>query len=144
MNWVLMAVAGFAAGVAAAMGLGGGFVLLVALTLTGTAQREAQWINLVFFLPVAALALFLHRKNGLLIGMGTAQCLQNLVGLILDAQAHAIEAGRAQLVQRHGVDRFRVGLKGHLTLPVHIEPLTDFRQNSFQAVGAKKAGLIDQ
>ena len=84
MNWVLMAVAGFAAGVAAAMGPGGGFVLLVALTLTGTAQREAQWINLVFFLPVAALALFLHRKNGLLdLGQVVPAAAGGLLGAVL-------------------------------------------------------------
>lgn len=84
MNWVLMAVAGFAAGVAAAMGLGGGFVLLVALALTGTAQREAQWINLVFFLPVAALALILHRKNGLLdLGQVVPAAAGGLLGAVL-------------------------------------------------------------
>ena len=55
------------AGTAAAMGLGGGFVLLVYLTaLAGIPQMEAQWINLIFFLPIGGLALFWHGKNGLI------------------------------------------------------------------------------
>ncbi len=57
---------GFFSGLAASMGLGGGFVLLVYLTLfTGCSQLEAQGINLVFFLPIALLSLLLHTKNKL-------------------------------------------------------------------------------
>ena len=55
------------AGVAASMGLGGGFILLVYLTaFAGEAQMDAQWINLVFFLPIGGFALFFHIKNGLI------------------------------------------------------------------------------
>ncbi|MCI8601106.1 MAG: TSUP family transporter [Oscillospiraceae bacterium] len=67
LGWAITAAAGFFAGVTAAMGLGGGFVLLVCLTgFLGVPQTEAQWINLIFFLPVAALSLIFHHKNGLL------------------------------------------------------------------------------
>lgn len=67
LGWMITAAAGFFAGMTAAMGLGGGFVLLVCLTgFLGVGQTDAQWINLVFFLPVAALSLIFHRKNGLL------------------------------------------------------------------------------
>ena len=59
------ALAGFAAGALGAMGLGGGGVLLLYLALTGTGQLAAQGVNLTFFLPIAALSLVLHRKNGL-------------------------------------------------------------------------------
>ena len=59
------ALAGFAAGTLGAMGLGGGGVLLLYLALTGTGQLAAQGVNLTFFLPIAALSLVLHRKNGL-------------------------------------------------------------------------------
>lgn len=64
-SFLTAALAGFAAGALGAMGLGGGAVLLLCLALTGTDQLTAQGINLIFFLPVAALSLFLHRKNGL-------------------------------------------------------------------------------
>lgn len=60
-------IAGLFAGAAGAMGLGGGSVLLIYLTLVeGTAQLEAQGINLLFFLPCAIAALIFHCKNKLL------------------------------------------------------------------------------
>jgi uncharacterized membrane protein YfcA len=67
MNHVILAVAGFLSGLTASMGLGGGFVLLVYLTLfTSLPQKEAQLINLVFFLPIALLSVFLHLKHHLI------------------------------------------------------------------------------
>lgn len=66
-SWIITAVASFAAGVAASMGLGGGFVLLVYLTaVAGVDQLAAQWMNLIFFLPVGGLSLWIHLKNGLI------------------------------------------------------------------------------
>ena len=48
------------------MGLGGGFVLVVWLTLFAeTEQRTAQGINVLFFLPIAFVSLIMHLKNGL-------------------------------------------------------------------------------
>lgn len=48
------------------MGMGGGFILVVWLTLAEeTAQRTAQGINLLFFLPIALLSLIFHIKNKL-------------------------------------------------------------------------------
>ena len=56
---------GFLAGFAGGLGVGGGGILLLYLTaFTETSQLSAQGINLVFFLPTAAAALFLHFKNG--------------------------------------------------------------------------------
>ena len=55
-----------AAGFLGAMGLGGGSLLLLYLTLVqGMEQLTAQGINLVFFIPCAALALLFHTKNRL-------------------------------------------------------------------------------
>ncbi len=60
------AVVGFLTGVIASMGLGGGFVLMIWLTLfAGVQQKAAQGINLVFFLPIALLSLIMHIKGGL-------------------------------------------------------------------------------
>ena len=48
-------------------GVGGGTLLLVCMTLfLGVGHREAQAINLLFFLPTAGISLFFHRKNGFL------------------------------------------------------------------------------
>ena len=61
MDWLI----GFFAGFAGGLGVGGGGILLLYLTaFTETSQLSAQGINLVFFLPTAAAALFLHFKNG--------------------------------------------------------------------------------
>lgn len=56
---------GFFAGFAGGLGIGGGGILLLCLTaFCGIDQLSAQGINLVFFLPTAAAALFMHLRNG--------------------------------------------------------------------------------
>lgn len=63
-QYALAAAAGFLAGTAGAMGLGGGSILLLYLTLVaGEDQLHAQGINLLFFIPCAAAALWLHQKE---------------------------------------------------------------------------------
>ena len=58
--------AAIAAGMAAAMGLGGGSFLIIYLTVfAGVSQQAAQGINLVFFIPAAACAVWLHTRNRL-------------------------------------------------------------------------------
>ena len=58
--------AGLLAGAMGALGLGGGSVLLLYLTLVlNTDQLAAQGVNLLFFLPVAAVSLFFHHRSGL-------------------------------------------------------------------------------
>ena len=59
--------AGFAAGVIGSMGMGGGTILIPVLTiLLGVNQHVAQATNVIAFLPMAALALPAHKRNGLL------------------------------------------------------------------------------
>ncbi len=63
---MMEAVIGFLTGIMASMGLGGGFVLVVWLTLfADVQQRTAQGINVLFFLPIAFVSLIMHLKNGL-------------------------------------------------------------------------------
>lgn len=63
---MMEAIIGFATGILASMGLGGGFILVVWLTLfAGVGQKAAQGINVLFFLPIAFIALILHLKNHL-------------------------------------------------------------------------------
>ena len=58
-------IAGIASGVIAGMGMGGGTLLIPALTLLlGVAQRGAQGVNMLSFLPAAVIALAIHRKGG--------------------------------------------------------------------------------
>lgn len=57
---------GILTGATASMGLGGGFILLVYLSVfTEIPQDIAQGINLLFFLPIALLSLVIHIKNKL-------------------------------------------------------------------------------
>lgn len=63
---MMEAVIGFLTGVMASMGLGGGFVLVVWLTMfADVEQRTAQGINVLFFLPIAFVSLIMHLRNGL-------------------------------------------------------------------------------
>ena len=58
-------IAGIASGIIAGMGLGGGTLLIPALTLLlGVAQRQAQGVNMLAFIPAAAIALMIHRRAG--------------------------------------------------------------------------------
>lgn len=64
---MIQAVVGALSGVVASMGLGGGFVLLIWLTLhDGMPQREAQGVNLLFFLPIALISVIMHLRGGLI------------------------------------------------------------------------------
>ncbi len=66
MSWLAASVVGALTGVAASMGLGGGFILLLYLALASDlAQTEAQGVNLLFFLPIIAIAVIIHLKNRL-------------------------------------------------------------------------------
>lgn len=59
--------AGFVSGALGALGLGGGSVLILYLTLfAGMEQAQAQGINLVFFVPCALLAVVLYARKGLI------------------------------------------------------------------------------
>ena len=63
-DWIAI-LAGFGSAVLASMGMGGGSILILYLTLiAGVPQREAQGVNLLFFLPIGAAALWLHWRQG--------------------------------------------------------------------------------
>ena len=54
-------IAGILSGIVGSMGLGGGAVLLIYLSLIkGTDQLKAQGINLLFFIPVAVLSVIIY------------------------------------------------------------------------------------
>ncbi len=60
MNWAVI-LAGFLSGLIGAMGLGGGGVLLIYLTVfADTGQLAAQGINLLFFLPIGLLSVVIY------------------------------------------------------------------------------------
>lgn len=64
-GWVLPLLIGALTGILSGFGVGGGTLLLVWLTaVAGMDQQAAQGINLLYFLPAAALSLPAHVKNG--------------------------------------------------------------------------------
>lgn len=67
MDYVIAIIAGILAGAAGSMGLGGGSVLLIYLTVfAGVSQLTAQGINLVFFLPIGAIAVVIYMRKGII------------------------------------------------------------------------------
>lgn len=94
MQYLVFIVAGFASGIIAGMGMGGGTLLIPALTLVaGIGQHEAQGINMLCFLPAALTAILVHRKEGrlefkrcipVIIGGTAGAVLGALLALALD------------------------------------------------------------
>lgn len=73
---VISVAAVFASSILAAMGLGGGAVLLLYLTLmTDLSQPVSQATNLLLFIPAACMSLIIHRKNGLVNSKYLRSCL---------------------------------------------------------------------
>ena len=64
MDWIIIGIVAFLTGITASMGLGGGFILVIYLTIFAQMpQLAAQGVNLIFFLPIAAFSLIFHIKN---------------------------------------------------------------------------------
>ena len=97
---ILLIVAGVASGVFGGMGMGGGTVLIPTLTIFfGVEQKVAQAINLVAFVPMAAVSLIVHIKNervkkeGLL-SMIIPACTVSLCGSLAAAKIDGKILGR--------------------------------------------------
>ena len=72
--------AGFFSGLTASMGLGGGFVLMIFLTVfKGYNQIYSQAINLMFFIPIA---IFSINLNGEIMARITNNNGQNIIAII--------------------------------------------------------------
>lgn len=76
----------FLSSLVAAMGLGGGTVLLLYLSFFSTlSQPQMQSLNLLLFLPAAALSLFFHWKNKLISFSLLKPCIPGgIIGGILE------------------------------------------------------------
>lgn len=63
-NWWFCALVGCVLGFLSGLGVGGGSLLMLWLTLVvGTAQEQARLLNLMFFLPCALIASLFHWKQ---------------------------------------------------------------------------------
>ena len=62
---MLTAIVGFFSGILSGMGVGGGMLLIPALRIFfDISQKNAQFINLLYFVPVALCALIIHIRRG--------------------------------------------------------------------------------
>lgn len=65
MRFVYLAAVSIISGAIGGMGIGGGVILIPVLTAVfGIAQKQAQFVNLLYFVPVALCALFVHSRAG--------------------------------------------------------------------------------
>ena len=65
MNYLVYILIGLGAGIISGLGIGGGTILIPALTLIyGLPQQQAQNVNLMYFIPTAIVALISHFKSG--------------------------------------------------------------------------------
>ena len=88
-GWMTAAAAGVISGIAGSLGLGGGSVLLLYLTVfAGMSQRHAQGINLLFFIPCAVTALISHSRAGLVAWRDALPCAA--VGLLGSASGYIL------------------------------------------------------
>ena len=84
---VYMWLAGILSGIIGAMGIGGGGVLIIYLTLiAGIDQITAQGINLLFFIPCAVIALVIHSRKKLIVWrLAFPMILGGLIGVAIGA-----------------------------------------------------------
>lgn len=67
MDYMITALAGILSGTLGAMGLGGGGVLIIYLTIFASVEQSvAQGINLIFFIPIAFIAICIYYKKKLI------------------------------------------------------------------------------
>ncbi len=67
LDYIISAVAAIISGIIGGMGMGGGGVLIIYLSLfTNTEQSTAQGINLLFFLPTALMSLIYYSRKKLI------------------------------------------------------------------------------
>ncbi|MBR5773467.1 MAG: sulfite exporter TauE/SafE family protein [Clostridia bacterium] len=61
-------IAAIASGMAASLGIGGGGILIIYLTLFASMEQlKAQGLNLAFFIPCGIIAIIIHLKNKLIV-----------------------------------------------------------------------------
>lgn len=64
---LITAASSFVSGLLCSMGFGGGSVLIIYLTsYLNTPQKQAQGINLIFFIPCALYSVIKYKKDGLI------------------------------------------------------------------------------
>ncbi len=89
---MMQAVVGFLTGIIASMGLGGGFILVIWLTLfADVSQGDAQGINVLFFLPIALISVIIHLRSGLINKQLVLKCcVGGIIGTVVGSLASSV------------------------------------------------------
>jgi len=118
MSWITIGIASFLSAALGALGMGGGGVLVLYLTAyAGMEQLAAQGINLVFFVPVAAVALLIHQKNKRIVWSATVPCvILGSIGVYFGAKL-AMLLGSQALSKLFGVFLLLIGARELLASP---------------------------
>lgn len=91
MSILYTAVAGIVSGILGAMGMGGGGILVIVLTVfMGYEQALAQGINLMFFIPCAIVAIIIYSRKKLIewkiaVPFSILGCIGSIIGSILSS-----------------------------------------------------------
>ena len=87
MDIVYQVTAGILSGIMSGMGFGGGVILIPVLTLLlGFGQKSAQGMNLLYFIPTGAAALWVHIKNkNIEVGLAWAIAAYGVIGAFCGA-----------------------------------------------------------
>ena len=109
MEWLYFILAGLASGVIGGMGMGGGTLTIPLLTIfLSYEQLSAQGVNLIAFLPMSVVALFIHVKNHLVAFKST--WLLALVGCIFSLGGALIANNVSNVVLKKLFALFLIGL----------------------------------
>ena len=120
MSFILFLIAGFFSGFLGGMGMGGGTILIPALTvILGVEQHVAQATNLIAFLPMAAFTLNVHKKNGLL-------KTQGLASIVVPALITSVATGFVAALLPSGVLK---KLFGAFLVALSVKLLIDAKSN---------------
>ncbi len=124
MSFILYLLAGFFSGMLGGMGMGGGTILIPALTiLFGVEQHIAQATNLIAFLPMAAFSLRVHKDKG---NLKTQGVWWIVVPAVLTSVAGGLAASllpAAVLRKLFGAFLVFLALKGLLSLKFPVKKL---------------------
>lgn len=108
---MILSLIGLISGIVSGMGIGGGTILIPSLVLfTSLTQQQAQGINLIVFIPTAAVALYIHFKNKNLVLSITIQILlAGFIGSIIGSKL-AVNMSSSVLRKVFGVFLFFMGI----------------------------------
>lgn len=121
MSFIIFLAIGFFSGLLGGMGMGGGTILIPALTLfAGVEQHVAQAANLLAFLPMAAISLSVHKRSGLIDGEGLGWIIiPALVTSVIGGVAASLITGEA-LKKLFGVFLLVLAVKGVFAIKINF------------------------